>query len=74
MRLICLWKHNLTQKGGRSLPLFLSRTQVIFSNFATWQPALEATYRGMFSELVYGSLPSIEDIGDSLKTIQGHLK
>lgn len=28
MRSICLWKHNLTQKGGRSLPLFLSRTQV----------------------------------------------
>ena len=28
MRLICFWKHNLTQKGGRSLPLFLSRTQV----------------------------------------------
>jgi len=30
MRLICFWKHNLTQKGGRSLPLFLSRTQVIY--------------------------------------------
>jgi len=28
MRPICLWKHNLTQKGGRSTPLFLSRTQV----------------------------------------------
>lgn len=30
MRLICLWKHNLTQKGRRSPPLSLSRTQVIY--------------------------------------------
>lgn len=50
------------------------REAPIFSNFTIWQTALEATYRGMFSELVYGSLPSIEDIGDSLKTIQDHLK
>lgn len=34
MRLICFWKHNLTQKGGRSLPLFLSRTQVDISNLS----------------------------------------
>ncbi len=34
MRLICLWKHNLTQKGGRSFPLFLSRTQVNVINEA----------------------------------------
>ena len=34
MRSICFWKHNLTQKGGRSLPLFLSRTQVTYTSIS----------------------------------------
>ena len=50
MRLICFWKHNLTQKGGRSLPLFLSRTQV----------------NGMYAEGKFDRRLSIRNPGASL--------
>jgi hypothetical protein len=31
--MICLWKHNLTQKGRHPPLIFLSRTQVILDRF-----------------------------------------
>ena len=44
MQLISFWKHHRTQKGWRSLPLFLSRTQVIFMNCLENSPSERAEF------------------------------
>ena len=46
----------------------------LFSDFDTWRPSLEATYKGVFSELVYGELPAMDEISDALMFLHKHLK
>ncbi|MCB1052501.1 MAG: nucleotidyl transferase AbiEii/AbiGii toxin family protein [Acidobacteria bacterium] len=45
----------------------------LFKQFSTWLPRLDATYRGLFSDLVYGTLPPMEEIAERLSLIQDHL-
>lgn len=42
----------------------------IFHNFSAWQSELGSVYTGVFSELVYGDMPSIEDIGSVFDSIR----
>ncbi len=46
----------------------------IFSGFENWRTSLGATYRGTFSGLVYGDLPTMSDIEEAFTFIRGHLK
>lgn len=45
----------------------------LFKHFSTWQPRLDTIYRGLFSNLVYGSLPPMEEIAERFSFIQNHL-
>lgn len=45
----------------------------LFSDFSKWRVALEATYRGQFSDLVYGELPEMSEIENSLLFLQKQL-
>lgn len=45
----------------------------LFSQFEYWKPALLETYNGVFSQLVYGQLPEIDSIHESLIFIQDKL-
>lgn len=42
----------------------------IFSDFKKWRPSLEATYNTIFSDLVYGELPPLDEIEDTLLYIR----
>ncbi|UUA74259.1 nucleotidyl transferase AbiEii/AbiGii toxin family protein [Cellvibrio sp. QJXJ] len=42
----------------------------IFMGFPEWKGSLEGTYNGAFSELVYGQLPTIDEIGQTLDRIR----
>jgi len=46
----------------------------IFSEFGNWRVTLGATYTGAFSDLVYGDLPTMDDIEEAFNFIKGHLK
>ncbi len=46
----------------------------LFSNFETWSNLLNATYAEVFSSLVYGDLPDMDEISDALDLLQKHLK
>lgn len=46
----------------------------LFSDFDEWRPSLETTYKGVFSDLVYGELPSMDEIVSALKTLHERLK
>lgn len=46
----------------------------LFSDFASWRTSLDRTYKGAFSDLVYGDLPDMEEIADALAFLQEHLK
>lgn len=46
----------------------------LFSTFETWRPALETTYNGTFSDLVYGELPAMTEIGEALRFLHDNLK
>lgn len=46
----------------------------IFSNFERWRPALEATYNSIFSNLVYGNLPVMDEVINTLIFIKEKLK
>ena len=46
----------------------------LFSDFETWRNPLNVTYTGVFSNLVYGNLPNIDEISDTLDLLQKHLK
>ena len=46
----------------------------IFSDFKAWHSSLDVTYRGVFSDLVYGDLPDMREISDALDLLQKHLK
>ena len=43
----------------------------LFAKFKDWRPSLEATYNGIFSELVYGDLPSMDEVADTLNLLEG---
>lgn len=45
----------------------------IFSEFENWKKQLSTVYSGVFADLVYGDLPSIEDIEEALLFIRGQL-
>ena len=45
----------------------------LFSSFNDWMVTLKMTYTGVFSDLVYGDLPPIEAIGDTLQFVKKHL-
>lgn len=38
----------------------------VFSKFSEWSPALQRVYGGDFADLVYGEIPTIEDIEEAL--------
>lgn len=42
----------------------------LFSKFESWRPFLEPTYKGNFSELVYGELPEMDEITRTLKLLK----
>lgn len=46
----------------------------IFSNFEKWRPSLEATYDSIFSNLVYGNLPAMDEVMNTLIFIKEKLK
>jgi len=41
----------------------------LFSDFPNWRKSLESTYKSNFSDLVYGELPSMDDIEASLTVL-----
>lgn len=45
----------------------------IFKQFEDWKPTLDSTYSGVFADLVYGDLPSMEEIEEALQFIRGKL-
>ena len=45
----------------------------IFSEFGNWRVSLGTTYTGTFSNLVYGELPAMSDIEETLSFIKGNL-
>jgi len=46
----------------------------IFSEFGSWRVSLNATYTGIFSDLVYGDFPSMSDIEEAFDFIKENLK
>ncbi len=46
----------------------------LFSRFEDWRSSLGATYTGMFSGLVYGDLPSMNEIEGALDFVKKNLK
>lgn len=46
----------------------------IFSQFKDWRSPLDATYTGVFSDLVYGDLPTMSDIEETFDFIRENLK
>jgi len=46
----------------------------LFAKFKDWRPSLNATYIGVFADLVYGDLPTMEDIEEALYFIRENLK
>lgn len=46
----------------------------IFSDFADWRTTLDATYKGTFSNLVYGELPDMEEVVSTLHFLHKQLK
>jgi len=45
----------------------------LFSEFEKWRPALEATYRGVFSDLVFGEMPNMDEIVRALGFLKENL-
>lgn len=45
----------------------------LFSEFENWKPSLETTYNGVFSDLVYGDLPQMEEIAEKLGVLHKSL-
>ena len=46
----------------------------LFSQFENWRTSLEATYNGVFSDLVYGELPTLDEMSIALGSLHTHLK
>lgn len=49
-------------------------TAPIFQNFDEWWSGLEGVYTNDFADLVYGELPSVEEIRDTLQFLRKKLK
>lgn len=45
----------------------------LFSEFQKWRPSLDATYQGVFSGLVYGEMPTMDDIQTDLEYMRTRL-
>lgn len=45
----------------------------LFSEFENWRPSLENTYNSIFSQLVYGEMPSMDEIDQALTFISQNL-
>lgn len=46
----------------------------LFSDFETWRGSLNRTYTGVFSHLVHGDLPDMDEILDALNLLRKYLK
>ena len=46
----------------------------LFSKFKDWRPSLNAIYTGIFADLVYGDLPTVDEIEEALYFIKENLK
>jgi hypothetical protein len=46
----------------------------LFAQFEHWRASLEITYKGTFSDLVYGDLPTMDEIADTLLLLKGSLE
>lgn len=46
---------------------------LLFNRFADWQAPLETTYNTVFSQLVYGELPNMDEIAQSLVFLKKNL-
>lgn len=46
----------------------------LFSNFKDWYLSINSTYTGIFADLVYGDLPTMDEIEDALSFIKKNLK
>lgn len=45
----------------------------LFVNFANWRRSLDAVYKSSFADLVYGELPDMQEIADTLLFLHQHL-
>lgn len=45
----------------------------IFAHFETWQASLNATYKGIFSDLVFGEIPDMSEIAQGIKFLHEHI-
>ena len=46
----------------------------LFSDFGEWRSSLEVTYKGLFADLVYGELPSMDEVVAALMSLHERLK
>jgi hypothetical protein len=46
----------------------------LFTDFSNWKVSLTATYRNIFADLVYGELPDMNEISDTLEFLRTCLK
>ena len=46
----------------------------LFSEFSNWRPRLESTYTGVFADLVFGEMPTMDEIQQALAFVHENLK
>lgn len=46
----------------------------LFNEFKNWQASLATTYNGVFSDLIYGELPSMAEISEKLSVLHDSLR
>jgi len=46
----------------------------LFSDFEKWRAALEATYKGVFADLVFGEMPDMDEIVQAFVFLQKNMK
>lgn len=46
----------------------------LFSNFQTWMPFLQSTYTGVFSQFVYGEVPPMSEITETVMLLRKQCK
>lgn len=46
----------------------------LFSEFENWRSSLESTYKGIFSDLVYGELPEMDEVINALYLLKNSLR
>ena len=45
----------------------------LFNEFSKWKSSLDKTYRGVFAELVYGEMPSLDEVEEALLFIRSNI-